>query len=196
MQALNEVFQELLNNPRYLPVTTPTYAVGREPPITFYEDIKLGIFANLYQPLKFPALAEELALVISRNFSFYENPKRIESFTSTWNQGKDAFWGIACSDAKFRAHSLEDMYPLVDLQQNISSFADVFFPQIWPCAQWKMNASERYSGGFRAKTKFPILFVNGPYDPITPLESAFNASEGFEGSVVLTRNAHGVRLSL
>ena len=193
VQALNEVLQELLDDPKYLPVGAPTYVPYKQPPVSFYEDIKRGIFENLYAPVKFPSLAAELSLVLSRNFSRYENAKATNQSISKWNEGEMAFWGIACSDAGFRAGSPEDMYSLVAAQENVSSFADIFMPQIWPCAQWRMQAAERYTGNFMAKTSFPLLFTNGLYDPVTPLSSAFNASAGFEGSVVLTHNGHGVR---
>jgi hypothetical protein len=44
----------------------------------------------------------------------------------------------------------------------------------------------------KTKTSHPILFVNNVYDSITPLESAYNNSAHFPGSVVLTQNAYGV----
>ena len=36
------------------------------------------------------------------------------------------------------------------------------------------------------------MFVGGPFDPVTPLISAYNMSTGFEGSVVLQHNGYGV----
>ena len=193
VQALDKILQELLDNPIYLPAGAPTYAVYKEPPISFYEDIKRGIFEALYSPARFPSLATNLRLVLSRNFTQYESNKPKNVTGSTWNKGRLAFWGIACSDAEFRASRPEDMFALVAAQQNASTFADVYMPQIWPCAQWKLQAAERYTGNFNTKTSFPILFTNGPFDPITPLPSAINASAGFEGSVVLQHSAHGVR---
>jgi TAP-like protein len=81
---------------------------------------------------------------------------------------------------------------LVQEQQAISGFADGFIGKLWPCTQWKMTAVERYSSSFEwIKTRFPIMFVNGRYDPVTPLSLAFNASAGFEGSAVLTHGGHG-----
>jgi hypothetical protein len=41
------------------------------------------------------------------------------------------------------------------------------------------------------KTKTPILYVNGAYDPVTPLVNAYNASATFEGSVLLTHSGYG-----
>jgi hypothetical protein len=55
-----------------------------------------------------------------------------------------------------------------------------------------MQAKERYTGGFEdLKTKNPLLFIGSPFDPITPLPSARNASAGFMGSVVLQHDGYG-----
>jgi TAP-like protein len=83
------------------------------------------------------------------------------------------------------------MHSLVQEQEAVSGMADGFISKTWPCAQWKMTAAERYSGSFEAKANFPIMFVNGQYDPCTPLKSAHDASAMFEGSVVLTHGGHG-----
>lgn len=58
--------------------------------------------------------------------------------------------------------------------------------------QWKLEAKERYTGDFRVKTKHPMLVIGNTYDPTTPLRSARNISESFEGSVVLEHGGYGV----
>jgi hypothetical protein len=83
------------------------------------------------------------------------------------------------------------MYELVQEQEAMPGIADGFISKLCPCAEWKMTAKERHEGDFKAKTNFPILFVNGEYDPCTPLSSAFDISELFEGSVVLTHAGMG-----
>ena len=62
----------------------------------------------------------------------------------------------------------------------------------WTCVQWRMDAAERYAGNFTAKTNNPILLVHSEYDPATWLQAAYQVSEGYEGSVVLKYNGHGV----
>ena len=54
-----------------------------------------------------------------------------------------------------------------------------------------MPAAERYWGDFNVTTKTPILYVNGQYDPVTPLANAFNASHSFQGSSVLQHSGYG-----
>lgn len=62
----------------------------------------------------------------------------------------------------------------------------------YSCATWQVDAREQYEGPVTdIETRNPILFVNGPYDPVTPLISAQNTSSSFVGSVVLQHNGTG-----
>ncbi len=160
--------------------------------------IKATIFGFLYDASRYPALAALLYPVLTQNFTALLEPLPTNATNTSAPQpvsnnrgAPDAFWGIACTDASFRAGSPEEMYSLVRAQEAVSGIADAFMGRLWPCAQWKMTAAERYSGSFEAKTHFPIMFVNGRYDPVTPLASAHAASAGFEGSVVLTHGGVG-----
>ena len=190
---MNDALQELLDNPKYEPAGAPTLVTYKGPPITVYEEIKRRIFQALYSPAGFSDFANELSLVLARNFTLYETGQAFVPPQSPYNKGTEAFWGILCGDGGFRASSPADMFPVVSAQAKSSSFADIGFPQIWPCYQWKLQAAERFAGPFKAKTSFPILFVGGEYDPVTPLSSALKTSARFEGSVVLRRNGFGVR---
>lgn len=64
------------------------------------------------------------------------------------------------------------------------------------CAQWNMDAKERYDGDFQVQSEGPVLLIGNTYDGLTPLVSAQNVSSGFRGSVVLEVNGYGVRTSL
>jgi hypothetical protein len=59
-----------------------------------------------------------------------------------------------------------------------------------------MQAAELYLGDFTAKTKNPVMLVNGIYDPVTPWNSAVNMSSGFEGAGSLKHRGagHGVNV--
>ncbi|RAO72438.1 uncharacterized protein BHQ10_008450 [Talaromyces amestolkiae] len=59
------------------------------------------------------------------------------------------------------------------------------------CAQWKLDAKERYEGDFQVSPKNPVLLIANTYDGHTPIQSAQNVSAGFEGSVVLEVNGYG-----
>lgn len=60
------------------------------------------------------------------------------------------------------------------------------------CAGWLMRAKEIYAGDFRVKTRSPILFFGSPYDPVTSYESAVQASNLFDGSVLVKHMGYGV----
>lgn len=189
LAATYAVFEELIQHPQYLPNDSRTDAWDKIPPLSLYEDIKQLVFQDLYSPIYWPELANALVEILAFDFSQYYNQHNLPIVE--FNKGYQAFWGIACSDAAYRANSPEEMVWLVDRQQNVSGFSDLT-SHIWPCYQWKMPAAERYTGNFTAKTSFPILFTNGHYDPITPYASAVNQSAGFEGSVIVTHGGHGV----
>jgi hypothetical protein len=57
-----------------------------------------------------------------------------------------------------------------------------------------MEAKEKYSCDYTAKTKHPIMFVHTQHDPVTSLSGAFNATAGFEGSVLLQSTDYGVNV--
>ncbi|EFQ34908.1 uncharacterized protein GLRG_10052 [Colletotrichum graminicola M1.001] len=59
------------------------------------------------------------------------------------------------------------------------------------CAQWRIEARETYKGDFKVNTKNPLLIFSNTLDPATPLRSALNVSETFEGSVFLQSEGLG-----
>jgi len=67
---------------------------------------------------------------------------------------------------------------------------------IYQCSTWQVKAKERFEGPYTGViTRKPILFVNGIFDPVTPLVSAQNSSSGFVGSGVLVSRGAGVCLT-
>lgn len=190
--ALNSALTTLLENPLPTPPHLAGFVWNHTPSTPLYNTIKAFIFTQLYHASRYPLLAAFLQPVLAKKFDVLLQPQPLPEPPVPYNLGTpDAFWGIACTDGTYRAKSSEDMHGFVRVQEATSNMADGFVSKLWPCAQWKMKAAERYEGSFHAKTKFPILFVNGQYDPCTPMRSAQTASSGFEGSVVLTHGGHG-----
>jgi len=149
-----------------------------------------GIFIDpLYFPRTWPAFAETLVSLYNGDTSgvFTSN-----STSEGYGAAQNAVIGIRASDATFIANSSEEYLAQVKYQATVSpGFSDVSYWSLWPSAQWKMHARERYWGDFNVTTKTPILYVNGKYDPVTPLVNAYEASAGFEGSVVLPHSGYG-----
>jgi pimeloyl-ACP methyl ester carboxylesterase len=159
-----------------------------------YGFLKFLLYRGLYDPYTWSSLADTLVSLLNGTFSTdtTSTPPTDADSPAPYTLGRTSFEGIKCSDAVWRANSAEEILDIVEEQSAISSFSDVFYDQSWRCAAWKMDAKEKYTGNFTAKTKFPILLVGGAYDPVTPLVSAFNTSVGFENSVVLTHKGYGV----
>jgi TAP-like protein len=159
-----------------------------------YGLLKFFLYRRLYDPNTWSSLADVLVSLLNGTDStaMTSTPQTDADSPSPYSLGQTAFEGIRCSDTVWRANSAEEILDIVKEQSTISSFSDFFYDQSWRCAAWKMDAKEKYTGKFSAKTKFPILLVGGAYDPVTPLVSAFNTSAGFEDSVVLTHRGYGV----
>lgn len=104
----------------------------------------------------------------------------------------NAIAGIRCGDNTARASTFEEFLPAVDKSYNISSImGDVAIARYMVCAHWKIKSKESYNGDFVVQTKNPVLFIGNTYDGHTPLRSAYNVSQGYEGSVVLEVNGYG-----
>lgn len=148
--------------------------------------LKSIIHGHMYQPSTWPALAEEIVAELNAT-------EPDDDATEPWKYGDavSAIYGIRASDTIWKPSSAEEYLPAAEYQATVSSFSDVWYFAAWVAAQWKMPAKERFSGKFEAKTKHPILYINGDYDPVTPVEDAHSASKGFEGSVVLEHTGIG-----
>lgn len=163
--------------------------------------VKTGILSQLYWPSQWPALSEQIVSMLnatsedaaSTDASSEESdsPSTEEAAPWTYDQASMAIYGIRASDATFKPTSPTEYLPQVSYQSSLSGFADSWYFNMWTSARWKLPAKERFHGAFEAKTKHPILYVNGEYDPVTPLVAAQRASKGFEGSVVLAHSGFG-----
>lgn len=151
------------------------------------------VFGDLYYPAKWPRLAE--TLVAALNMTEDSQPEEPSNSTqeTPWTYGKAVLpiFGIRGSDATYKPKTAEEYLPEVARQASISDFADRWYFSAWVSARWKLPAKEQFTGKFTAKTKNPILYVNGESDPVTPLRDAVRASKGFEGSVLLAHSGFG-----
>ncbi|KPI43443.1 Tripeptidyl aminopeptidase [Cyphellophora attinorum] len=102
---------------------------------------------------------------------------------------------ITCGDASldFGTVDGDTFRSYQELYQQYSKYGyESLLGIIQACATWQVAAKEQYKGPFEnIETRTPILFVNGPYDPVTPLVSAQNSSHGFLGSAVLQHTGTG-----
>lgn len=193
-KEVGKAFQVLLDDPIALPDDFTPRQWYQPGSFDLYILLKTLTFTLLYSPIQFGTLWSAAKLMLDQD---WEALIEIATYTSnttlpTWNNGVDAFHGIACGDGAFRADNPEDMYSWTQAHLASGSFGDAFGHQAWPCAQWKFTAKERYTGPFTAiNTSYPILFVNGNHDTITPLSAAYEASTNFKGSRLVVQNGHG-----
>ena len=151
------------------------------------------IYTGLYFPPTWPTLADQIVSYLNgtapSNTTASPPPN---STVEPYDLGANwSVFGIRAGDALWRIEDAEEYLARVDYQQDISSFS-LNYAAVWPSARWKINAKERFTGSFQGvKIRHKILFVNGEYDPVTPLAMAYRSSEGFEGSVVLPHSGYG-----
>jgi hypothetical protein len=164
-----------------------------------YYGIKLILTSSLYSTSSWPGTADILDKLITNNLTEKVKQDIEDQITVTPELMEESMGliGIHCSDREARASSLDEFMPAVHKLHNKSFIiGDATDAINMNCAQWKIDAKERYEGDFQVETKNPVLFVGNSYDGHTPIISARNVSSGFEDSVVLEVNGYGVSTSL
>jgi pimeloyl-ACP methyl ester carboxylesterase len=191
-----KIIQELIDEPVFMPDDYQFSSWIQPGGYPVVQDVKFHTYTQLYRPSQFPVLNMKLSIAFERDwerwFATSTTSAPEKTAETSWSLSEDGFHGIACVDGAFRADKPEDMYSFVQAQASAGPFADTFSPQMWACAQWKFEAKERYTGPYTAiNTSYPILFVNGNHDPVTPLSSTYEVSANFPRSRVLVQNGHG-----
>ena len=197
-EDLLQSYYALLNTIKYNP-----FVLGDDPStgLISYSLVKDLTFQAMYSPtILWPTLASGLHALLSGNITAIA-----EVFASLGLGGQpsadpfspatpDALYGIQCGETSLRSNNLTSLLPIIDATVANSRLAGEAIVELEPlaCAPWKFFAKERYSGNFQAQTRSPIVFVGSPFDPVTPLVSARNMSDGFDGSAVLQHNGYGV----
>lgn len=181
---LEKVMEDLFETLKYNPIAFNGTLIT-------YTSVKTQVVSTLYRPKAYQTLSIQLDSLIEGDYATYTKLTQAAAGIPVQAQ---AVLGIRCGDKTARASKLSELEPVVDKFLETSKwFGDFALGQYTlTCAQWQFEAKERYLGDFQVKTKNPILFVGNTFDPVTPLVSARNMSSGFEGSVVLQHNGHGV----
>lgn len=211
-QKIKDRLQSLLSDLRIRPLVVLTAVDGNSlPSLITYSKVRKAISAALYRPIqKFGPLAEALAALERGDGDTYQRiidpsaqtlpedcneiPTPPTTPLNTLSEGTDdAFPAIMCSDAEPLTETVVEFEKYASALQEISEAAgavNVLFRI--SCAGRTIRPKWRFSGPFTGPTSFPILFIANMADNVTPLVSARNNSEGFDGSVVLVQNSLGV----
>ncbi|KAL3420721.1 hypothetical protein PVAG01_07166 [Phlyctema vagabunda] len=184
-EALYDLIYELKYNP-----------IPYEGVILDYNSLKGLIRPSLYAVFYWEPLARVLNALLTKDLNLLTEALEylLAIFPGFFVSGTpdDSAFGIHCADKAWRADSLAEARPDIDAMiQKSKLMGDIFVPLLSQCAQWKMEARERYTGDFQVKTRNPVLIIGNTYDPATSIKSAYNLSSGFEGSVVLRHDGYG-----
>ncbi|KAL1616078.1 hypothetical protein SLS56_011559 [Neofusicoccum ribis] len=189
--SLEKAVYSLMDNLKYRPI--PYQGI-----IIDYTFVRSFTLLSLYDPSGFPQLAALLDGLLTNNFTVFAS---LDGSTVQAASVTDGRHGIECSDkgrdvfasaAPAENGFDEKVLPTMEAINQKSRLAgDTSAYLVALCGQWSTEAKERYKGDFGAKTRHPVLLIGNTYDPVTPLVSARNVSEGLEGSVVLEHHGFG-----
>ncbi|OJJ85325.1 uncharacterized protein ASPGLDRAFT_66060 [Aspergillus glaucus CBS 516.65] len=183
--SLEKSIYHLLDTLKYHPI-------AYEGTIIDHGSIKTIIRTSLNTPASWPTLSAALDSLLSGNLTqFLAIQTSLNPPYASANMD-EAVYGIHCADKKPGKHTFNEVLPAVSALSNQSTLmGQAGVPLAMLATQWKLEAKERYTGDFCAKTKHPMLVIGNTYDPTTPLRSARNISESFEGSIVLEHGGYG-----
>lgn len=210
LQQLEAAFADGLQVLKDKRIKLPKSLATTEPhpgPDDLFERVKSDLLDTLYSPFQIISTVNIAGFVIRRDWNGLIDllaPKDTadddddEEDVEPWNKGYYAVYGIDCSDSSFRADSVEELDIFLRASETQGMFSDTYglYGSSWVCSAWKFKAAERFEGKFEnIKTKNPLLFANGRYDPVTSLSGALEAATAFKGSGFLESNGQGVSYS-
>ncbi|KAK5046643.1 hypothetical protein LTR84_007404 [Exophiala bonariae] len=195
-QELQEMFYNWFDN-----VKNSTYTVeGPDGSAISYPQLLNQMLNALYDPSKWISTANDFASYVeNKTFSMsLDHEKRdfdpmVAVELGIENLTPNLLWGVTCGDWDDIPGTLQDYQRWLEMYESLSRFGgDRMIEYLFRCSKWEVNAKEQYDGPFtNIKTRSPILYVNGHFDPVTPLISAQNASSGFVNSRVLQHTSTG-----
>ncbi|KAF9875322.1 hypothetical protein CkaCkLH20_07142 [Colletotrichum karsti] len=185
MSALDEAIQEKLDDD----------TEGEDFGLLYVLPFKVAIVGELYGPATYFDAIERVNHVLTGNWTAAVTPTP-NMLASEWNQGEHAMLGISCADSSFRAENRDDFYSVYQARLAQGSFADSVPDRLY-CGRWRFSSAEQIDlNALRnVKTSYPVLVVNGHYDPGTSESSAWEVSARLRNSrmVVHMGVGHGFR---
>lgn len=161
----------------------------------FYQEIRSVLYDALKYPLGYFNASNLLSVAYQQIHPSTPMFEWIESEDNESDPTPMALDAVNCGDWDDIPGTTKDWSEwLIEYTNKSAIFGDSWeaLGVLYPCSAWQLNARGKYTGSWTGiRTRTPLLFVNSPWDPATPLESAKNASAGFIGSVVLEHHGPG-----
>lgn len=191
-QEMNDFFMDFLGQVKTGAVTvTATDTDGTKIDVSYGQIVNV-LYPALKSPRRFPQAADTLAVILqgastSSGSGRLLRRDEFDPLAASSVENDQALSAITCGDWVDVEGTLADYKDWLALYQERSKFGgDQLISILYACATWKVNSREKFQGEFTGvETKNPIFFINGPYDPVTPLTSAQNSSSGFVGAKLL-----------
>ncbi|KAI0391380.1 hypothetical protein F5Y17DRAFT_460913 [Xylariaceae sp. FL0594] len=216
--TFSEFFRQCVSSPEYCPLAQHRPGIApsaleaqtydlidelRRRPFAYdglvigYAQLESSIRFALYAPQLWHFLANDILdslLVPRRNDTLAgEGLYGLTSSSSNVAEQNDAQVGIACVDKVPRSDSFDHVSSVLDQAAAKSRLlGDAIAPLYAICAQWKVEAPQRYRGGFHGvRPRKPLLVIGNTYDPATSIISARNLTDTIKPSVLLQHGGVG-----
>ncbi|KAJ1301706.1 hypothetical protein OPQ81_008940 [Rhizoctonia solani] len=205
-KRLDSIFAKLSKQP----LIVPDSAAGSG--ILKASDLQLAFLSTFYTPVVWSDFAQALAQLERGNGSalytmLYLPYSKIDP--KPYNQNvfnrsmqevdtRESLYPILCGDSSPLNITIDAYAEYIRELGKISPVGEQWAVIGGGCHSWPFRAQERYTGPWTVekglkKTKFPILFISGDADPVTPLASAVKMSNGFgnESATLLIQHGYG-----
>ncbi|CEJ90882.1 hypothetical protein VHEMI06634 [[Torrubiella] hemipterigena] len=194
-EQLESYLRRAIDDMKQHPIAIPSPEVPGGGVLITYSLVKSILHSSLYNPSQWPGLAIIIDALL-RGDILGLGGVQPASGGEDMTGYEEALYGIKCSDMRWHTNNLTEIMPTINARHNKSAlFGDVADSMVARCAQWPMSAKEIYRGDFKVTPKNPVLIIGNEHDPVTPLVSARNMTERFQGSVLLEQKSYGVSIS-
>ncbi|KAG8686723.1 hypothetical protein FRC11_008480 [Ceratobasidium sp. 423] len=184
------------------------------PGIVQANNVQTTIFAVMYNPRFWPALAQVLAALEQGDgrdyysainggvYGVLPEPYTQNVFNRSMQRlqgdSRESMYPVMCGDSPRLNITVEEYAEYFRELGKINSLGEQWALIMGGCREWPFRATETYTGPWSVekglnKTRFPILLVSLDADPVTPLASAvkMNRAFGSESSTLLIQQGFG-----
>ncbi|KAF5004614.1 hypothetical protein FDECE_8889 [Fusarium decemcellulare] len=190
---LEDLFQKLVDTPDPADLGLPasSFPYGGN---SVLQLLKYALLSLLQSPLNYATIDKLLGYMFEGEY--LKALALFDEGSSEWNLGTQSFSGIACSDSFYRVKSAEDLYAMYKSHLEESTFGDALAADYIGCGAWRFDAAEQIDTTKlrNVNTSYPVLLINGAYDPFTPLAMSYQVASRFRDSRMVVHEGigHGV----